>query len=76
MRLAGDMSELKGLIEDISKSEQLLLVRNCVWSEQVSMVSDYDSETEEYVPAMKSTTVLNLNLTLYMCDQSEPEEEE
>ncbi len=75
MRLAGEMEDLKGLIEDISKHDQLLLVRNVVWTEQVSMVNDYDAETGEYLPTMQSTTVLNLNLTLYMCDQSEPVEE-
>ena len=75
MRLAGEMADLKGLINDISKSDQLLLVRNVVWTEQISMVNDYDSETDEYIPVMQSTTVLNLNLTLYMCDQSEPVEE-
>ena len=69
------MEDLKGLIEDISKHDQLLLVRNVVWTEQVSMVNDYDAETGEYLPTMQSTTVLNLNLTLYMCDQSEPVEE-
>ncbi len=71
MRIAGDMEELKQLIEDISKSEKLLLVRNCVWTEQVSMVNTYDAESEEHVPMMESTTVLNINITLYMCDQSE-----
>ena len=80
LRLAGEMDNLKGLIEDISKSEKLLLVRNCVWSEQVSRVNEFvageDGEEGEYVPTMKTTTVLNVNLTLYMCDQSEPVEEE
>ena len=80
IRLAGDMDDLKGLIEDISKSEKLLLVRNCVWTEQVSMVNEYvEDDSDEggsYVPTMKSTTVLNVNLTLYMCDQSEPAEED
>ena len=80
LRLAGEMDDLKGLIEDISKSEKLLLVRNCVWSEQVSRVNEFvageDGEEGEYVPTMKTTTVLNVNLTLYMCDQSEPVEEE
>ena len=82
LRLAGEMEDLKGLIEDISKSEQLLLVRNCVWSEQVSMVNDYvpyDEETGEggdFIPMMKTTTVLNMNITLYMCDQTEKAEDE
>ena len=80
LRLAGDMEDLKGLIEDISKSEKLLLVRNCVWTEQVSMVNEYvEDDSDEggsYVPTMRSTTVLNVNLTLYMCDQSESVEEE
>ncbi len=76
MRVAGEMDDLKGLIEDISKSEQLLLVRNCVWSEQLSMVNDYDEESGDYSQMMKSTTVLSLNVTLYMCDQSEKADEE
>ncbi|MCR5120449.1 MAG: hypothetical protein K6B44_12620 [Lachnospiraceae bacterium] len=70
LRLAGDMYALRELIEDISSSEQLLLVRNCIWSEQISMVNEGDTEDEEFVPVMRSTTVLNVNLTLYMCDQS------
>lgn len=82
IRLAGEMDDLKGFIEDLSKSDKLLLVRNVVWTEQVSMVNDYsayDSETGEggvYQPIMQTTTVLNLNVTMYMCDQSEPVEEE
>lgn len=82
IRLAGDMDDLMGFIEDLSESDQLLLVRNCVWTEQVSMVNDYsayDSETGEggvYAPMMITTTVLNMNVTMYMCDQSEPAEAE
>lgn len=81
MRLAGDMEDLKGFIEDLSKSDKLLLVRNCVWSEQVSMVNDYsnyDSETGEggeFEPLMITTTVINMNVTMYMCDQSEAAED-
>ena len=75
------MEDLKGFIEDLSKSDKLLLVRNCVWSEQVSMVndySDYDSETGEggeFEPLMITTTVINMNVTMYMCDQSEAAED-
>ena len=79
LRLAGDMDKLMSFIEELSTSEKKLLVRNCVWSEEISMVNDYrgynsisdDSEDEELVPMMKSTTVLNINLTMYMCDQTD-----
>ena len=77
LRLAGDMNKLKALIDELSTSEKKLLIRNCVWSEEVSMVSDYanfdDSEDEDDVPAakMQSTTILNINLTMYMCDQTD-----
>ena len=77
LRLAGDIKDLKGLIEEISSAEQLLLVRNCVWSEQVSKVN-YPSDDEEggYTQTLQTTTVLNINLTMYMCDQTEPVEED
>ncbi len=82
IRLAGEMEDLKDFIEDLSKSDKLLLVKNCVWTEQVSMVNDYsqyDSDTGEggvFAPMMITTTVLNMNVTMYMCDQSEPAEAE
>ena len=84
LRLAGDIDKLKALIEELSTSEKKLLVRNCVWSEEISMVNDYsgysssddEEEDEDDAPValMKSTTVLNINLTMYMCDQTDNSE--
>ena len=100
LRLAGDKHDLMSFIEELSKSEKLILVENCVWTEEVSMLNDYsdfsmDEETEapeaveggeegegegteeeEREPIMVTTTVLNLNLIMYMCDQTEAGEEE
>ena len=82
MRLSGDREDLQAMIDEISHSEKKSLVRNFVWSEETSMISapeptpsaeDADSD-EPGLPAatMRVTAVLNINLTLYMCDTSDP----
>ncbi len=78
LRLAGDMMTLKWFIEDLSDSENLLLIRNCVWTTEniMNRVQEDPGDGEEDIPLMSSRTVLNINLTLYMCDRSAAEEEE
>ncbi len=73
MRLSGKRSDLEGLIDELSKSEKRILVKNFVWSEEVSRVETENADGET-VSGLTSTSVLNVNLTLYMCDTRTPEE--
>ncbi len=84
MRLSGDRNDLQALIDEISNSEKKTLVRNFVWSEETSVITsptpmpeaeaEGDGEAALPTATMKVTAVLNINLTLYMCDTSDPTE--
>ena len=85
MRLSGERKDLQALIDELSNSEKKILVRNFVWSEEITMGQPKQAvvTTEENASAdteaedaytMHVTSVLNINLTLYMCDTSDPTE--
>ncbi len=78
MRLSGEREQLQAMIDELSNSEKRILVRNFIWSEQMSVdesaLSTEGSEDGAPAYAMKVTSVLRINLTLYMCNADETED--
>ncbi len=69
MRLSGKRSDLQALIDELSNSEKKILVRNFTWSEESRVVNEMPTEEgAEPETTLEVVSVLNINLTLYMCD--------
>lgn len=65
MRLGGDEEDIQRFIDNLSVTDQELMIKSYEWTSNQQM--RFDEEAQDYV--MDTSRILNINLVLYMCEE-------